>query len=425
MIRGTNEANWEEPVKETVQLAHSAHRFISTFKQSLFALSFDLGGLVAGSILVIFSDVFSLAPWIIIIYPAILSMRGVIGGLFSGHLTTGLHLGTVKPSFTQNTWEFQVLQYTMVVLTFQSSLMMGGVVSILNVLFWGAPLTEAVTILSVILTTMGLSLLLVQPSTLAISVLAFKHGLDPDIIVYPVISTFADIMVTGCFILALKTTFSFGSTGMHLAGLCALGFLLVTLYFVSWYRKEELFKKTIEEFSVTLVVVTLIVSITGNVLGEIGKIIGAKPEIYMLYPALIDTVGDVGSIVGSTTTTKLALGTVSSSLKSIKNCIPEVGGACSASSIWFVLFSVISFFLTRGHIFSHELFGLTIVLLTLSVLAAPIMSAIAYSIAVMTFKRGLDPDNFVIPFESSLSDTVTTICLLLVLSLFMQVQLYH
>jgi mgtE-like transporter len=422
-IQGINNVNIVEPTEETVQLAHSANRFTSIFKQSLFALSFDLGGLVAGSILVIFSDVFALAPWVIIIYPAILSMRGVIGGLFSGHLTTGLHLGTVTPVFTHNTREFRVLQWTMVVLTSQSSLMMGGVASILNVLFWGGPATEAITIFSVILTAMGLSLLFVQPATLAISVLAFKHGLDPDIIVYPVISTFADILVTGCFILALRTTFLFGSTGMHLTGLFAVGFLIVALCSLYLYRKEQLCKRTIEEFTATLIVVTLIVSITGNVLGEISKVIGTRPEIYMLYPALIDTVGDVGSIVGSTTTTKLALGTVSSSLKSVRANIPEIWGACSALTIWFTIFSAISFFITRGY-FSYELFSLIGVLLMLSILAAPIMSVIAYGIAVTTFKRGLDPDNFVIPFESSLSDTVTTTCLLFVLSLFMQAQFY-
>jgi len=38
-------------------------------------------------------------------------------------------------------------------------------------------------------------------------------------------------------------------------------------------------------------------------------------------------------------------------------------------------------------------------------------------VAVLTFQRGLDPDNFVIPIESSLADGITTISLLAALFL--------
>jgi len=182
-------------MKETFQLAPSINRFTETFRQSFLALSFDLGGLLAGSILVKFSGVLSLASWVLIIYPSILSMRGVIGGFFSGRLSTGLHLGTIKSSFTKNTRSFYNLYYATLVLTFQSSLMMGVLASFLSVFFWKTPLIDTVNILSVIITTMGLSLLFVSPATLAVSVLAFRYGLDPDIIVYPIMSTFADILV--------------------------------------------------------------------------------------------------------------------------------------------------------------------------------------------------------------------------------------
>jgi cation transporter-like permease len=37
---------------------------------------------------------------------------------------------------------------------------------------------------------------------------------------------------------------------------------------------------------------------------------------------------------------------------------------------------------------------------------------LTYSISILTFKRGLDPDNFVIPVESSFADVITSIALL-------------
>jgi len=72
----------------------------------------------------------------------------------------------------------------------------------------------------------------------------------------------------------------------------------------------------------------------------------------------------------------------------------------------------------HGALVVDALIVLGAVLLTLNLLAAPLMSVVAYCVAVLTYRRGLNPDNFVIPFESSLSDTVTTVCLLLVLGLY-------
>jgi len=404
-------------------LARPKDRFVETFKQSFLALAFDLGGLLAGSILVAFSDILSLAPWVLIIYPSIISMRGVIGGFFSGRLSTALHLGTVRPSFLNNTRNFRVLVYSTVILTLQSSLMMGGLAYFINVSLWGTQAIESLSIFSAILTTMGLSLFLVSPVTIGISILSFKHGLDPDIIVYPIMSTLGDILVTLCFVLSLKLLFS-GFLGSLSTWLFDAAFISFIFFLLAKYGKSEGLSKTIREFSLTLLVVTLIVNLTGNLLGRISKLIGRRTEIYVLYPALIDTIGDVGSIVGSTTTTKLALGTVDSSLKSIRKSLPEIGGACLSSAIWFLLFSSASLFLAHRTVVLNDLLPLAAILLSLNLLAAPIMATISYGLAVVTFRNGLDPDNFVIPCESSLSDSVTTACLLLVLFTFMHANLF-
>jgi len=418
-----NESYSLTSIEASTDLARPKNRFIETFKQSFLALAFDLGGLLAGSILVAFSDVLSLAPWVLIIYPSIISMRGVIGGFFSGRLSTALHLGTVRPSFLNNTGNFRVLIYSTAILTLQSSLMMGGLAYLINVSLWGTRAIESLSIFSATLTTMGLSLFLVSPVTIGISILSFKHGLDPDIIVYPIMSTLGDILVTLCFVLSLKLLFS-GSLGSLSTWLFDAAFMLFVVFLLTKYGKSEGLSRTIREFSLTLLVVTLIVNLTGNLLGRISKLIGRRTEIYVLYPALIDTIGDVGSIVGSTTTTKLALGTLDSSFRSIRKSLPEISGACLSSAIWFLFFSSASLFLAHRVVALNDLLPLAAILLSLNLLAAPIMATISYGLAVLTFRNGLDPDNFVIPCESSLSDSVTTACLLLVLFLFMHANLF-
>ena len=57
------------------------------------------------------------------------------------------------------------------------------------------------------------------------------------------------------------------------------------------------------------------------------------------------------------------------------------------------------------------------ILLATNFIAVAVIIVVSYGIAILTFRRGLDPDNFVIPIESSLADSITSIALLVVLVL--------
>ena len=101
MIRSSNAVSQIASEVDRIQLPNSMRIFLDTFKQSLLALLFITGTLSAGLLFV--SYIFVQASWVIILYPSILSMRGVIGGLYSGRLSTGLHIGTINPKIFGNT----------------------------------------------------------------------------------------------------------------------------------------------------------------------------------------------------------------------------------------------------------------------------------------------------------------------------------
>jgi mgtE-like transporter len=389
--------------------------FLSNFGQSLLSLSFNFGGLLAGTLAVYFS-VFSLAPWSIALFPGILSVRGAIGGLFSGHLSTDLHLGTVKASYTKNTKTFYLLLRSVIVLALVSGVMIGLGTSIFGIFFWNATFKDFIEILTVVIATMGLSVLFVPPITLAVSVISFRRGLDPDVVVYPIISTVSDIIDTLCYVFCLNVFFNVSSFGSYLIWLLDFVFLFIVIYIFVKNFKEKEFAKMIKEFLLTLLSVTFIVNITGSLLVRVSEVIGNRSEVYMVYPALIDTVGDVGSIIGSTVTTKLALGSIKPTFSSIKAHIVEIGGAWSASLVLFISYAAISS-VTSGVNTLGGVLKFTGQLLITNILAVAIMIFIAYSIAIFTYRRGLNPDTFVIPIESSLADTVTTAAVLLALAL--------
>ena len=391
--------------------AINSKTFIKTFREALIAYSFDIGGILAGFIVASQLNIFERSPWIIAVYPAILSARGVISGLFCGRLSTALHIGTIYPRFLGNTKRFCKLFETIIVITLGTSVAMSSVSMVFGSLFWGITLADFSDILMVVVATMtlGLSLSLV---TITIAFVTFKKGLDPDVIVYPIMSTVADIVITICYVLTLSMFF------LSRYSVFFLGLLLVilALYFLLQNIHEEEFIKTMKESFVTLILVAFIVNITGTVLKRINVVVQGRREIYTVYPALIDTIGDVGSVVGSTATTKLALGLLKPSFSDIRNHATQIFGAWAASITMFVFFSALS--LSINSILTPSTFlGFTFILLTSNVIAITAMVLISYAVSILTFQRGLDPDNFVIPIESSLADGVTSVALLVALFL--------
>ena len=385
--------------------------------QSLLSLSFDIVGLLTGTLLVLYFGVLSIneAPWAIFLFPGILSVRGAVGGLFSGHLGTGLHLGTIKATFTKNTKDFQTLLRVIITLALVSGVSVGTGTWIFGVFLWNATIIDVIPLLTVIIATMALSVVFVSPLTIAFSVLSFRRGLDPDIVVYPITSPVSDIINTSCYVLSLGLFFLFGSFGRYLICILDIIFISFVVYILIKNIGEAKFVETIREFLLTLVFVTLIVNVTGSLLGKISGITSWR-KIYSVYPAIIATVGGVGSIIGSTATTKLALGLIKPSFSSMKQHLNEVGGAWLASIIMFIVYVILSSVIS-GTTALVDLLNFTGQLLTTNVLAVSVMILIAYAVAIYTFRRGWNPDNFVIPIESSLADTVTTAAVLVALAL--------
>jgi len=385
--------------------------FNKTFKEALIAYSFDVGGILAGFIVAYQLNIFERSPWIIAVYPAILSARGVISGLFCGRLSTALHIGTIYPKFFGNTKSFYKLFETIVVITLGTSVAMSSFSMVFGSLFWGITFADFPDILMVVVATMslGLSLSLV---TITIAFLTFKKGLDPDVIVYPIMSTVADIVITICYVLTLSMFF----LSRHSVFFVGLVLVMLALYFLFQNVHEEEFIRTMKESFVTLILVSFIVNITGTVLKRINVVVQRRREVYTVYPALIDTVGDVGSVVGSTATTKLALGLLKPSFSDMRNHATQIFGAWAASITMFVFFSALS--LSINSILAPFTFLIfTFILLASNVIAITAMVLISYSISILTFQKGLDPDNFVIPIESSLADGATSIALLVALFL--------
>lgn len=384
------------------------------FKETAIACLFDIGGLIAGFTIALQLGVFQISPWAIALYPAVVSVKGVITGLLTGRLSTALHLGTVYPKFFGNTKTFYNLIGAMVVLTLATSATISAISIVFGTLFWGITIAEFPAILTVMVATLSLGLIITL-ITVKVTFISFKKSLDPDTIVYPAISTVADIVITFLYIGVLNLYFS-SSVGEWAIIIFGLINVFLVLIILPRNLRETEFLKIIKESLPTMLLVAFMVNITGTVLKGISNLADGRREIYTVYPAIIDMMGDVGLVVGSAATTKLALGVLAPSFSSIKNHAKNIFSAWTASLVLFAVLGLLS--LAINGMFSLQgISSLLLILFVSNVIAFTVIVLLSYGIAILTFKRGLDPDNFVLPIGSSLADSITTIALFVALLL--------
>jgi len=385
------------------------------FKETALACLFDIGGLIAGFMIALQLGVFQLSPWAIALYPAVVSVKGVITGLLTGRLSTALHLGTVYPKFFGNTKTFYRLIGAMVVLTLATSATISVISIVFGTLFWGITIADFPAILTVMVATLSLGLLITL-ITVKVAFVSFKKSLDPDTIVYPAISTVADIIITFLYIGVLNLYFSGGQVGKWAIIIFGLINVFLVLIILPRNIRETEFLKIIKESLPTMLLVAFMVNITGTVLKGISNLVDGRREIYTVYPAIIDMMGDVGLVVGSAATTKLALGVLTPSFSSIKNHAKNIFSAWTASLVLFAVLGLLSLGI-NGMFSLQGISNLLLILFVSNIIAFTVIVLLSYGIAILTFKKGLDPDNFVLPIGSSLADSITTIALFVALLL--------
>jgi mgtE-like transporter len=240
-----------------------------------------------------------------------------------------------------------------------------------------------------------------------------------DSVAYPIVATIADVFITVCYALAVNLFFNFGYTGKYAVLLIAVIPVVLILYSLSRGVHEAGFSKTIRTSVLALMFVAVIASVTGTILQEIN--VGASlwnanatlypASLFAVYPALIELVGDAALVIGSTATTRLVLGLLESHFSAMKNHALQILGAWAASAVAFIPLSAASLFLT-GTFGLPAFYLLTCVLLATNAFALIAVTLISYALAILTFKKGLDPDHLVVPIESALAGTVTSTALL-------------
>ncbi len=177
-----------------------------------------VGSIAVGLLLGTVKDVFNNLIGLLVLVPPLMSIRGAIGGAFSARLSTALHLGTIKPQLRKNTSIFKKSFLATMILTLVLPIWI-GILAYLVTYFFPVKIAEGsqLSLLGFILIAELSGILsgfLQAIVTIILSIITYRKGLDPDVVVSPILYTTGDVIgvISLVFITQLLFTIGVGLT---------------------------------------------------------------------------------------------------------------------------------------------------------------------------------------------------------------------
>jgi mgtE-like transporter len=156
-----------------------------------------IGGVLAGILLSLLVLPFKSFIVLILIIPALLSLRGNISGPFIARTSRDLIVG----EFNKQSWLENVL--ATLSLSFVTALLIGFLSILLNILLFHT-LTLPIHILLLIpVISILLTLTISIPCSTGLNFFAFRRGIDPNNLVHPIMTAIDDFSTVICFYLTL------------------------------------------------------------------------------------------------------------------------------------------------------------------------------------------------------------------------------
>lgn len=162
------------------------------FREILFSQFISVGGgLLAGTILAIWTDKILLIPGMLILLPGFLGLRGNISGSMAARLGSGLFLRFIKPGKIKKNRIVRGNVTASFLLAIIVSLAIGLMAFIFTLVFFGVSYPK---IILIPLFAGIISNIIEIPLALFFTIYLFKKGHDPDNIMGPFVSTVGDIV---------------------------------------------------------------------------------------------------------------------------------------------------------------------------------------------------------------------------------------
>jgi mgtE-like transporter len=165
-----------------------------TFPSELISI---IGDILAGILLSLLILPFNSFPVLILMVPALLSLRGNLSGPFIARTSRDLIIG----DFSKRSWIENVLAtYSLSIIV---AFLIGIFSIILNFMFFRLLILPIIHFILIPMISIVLTLLISIPCSTGLNYLAFKKGLNPNNVVNPIMTAVDDFSTVLCFLLTI------------------------------------------------------------------------------------------------------------------------------------------------------------------------------------------------------------------------------
>ncbi len=140
----------------------------------------------------------------LVMVPPLMALKGNITGTLASRLGSGLHQGLIDSGNFLNK-EVKTNVYAAISLSVITAVTIGTMATLITIIFTGTAfsLSLLAQLISVAVIAAALSVILLSIISVAVSILSYRKGWDPDNITSPVLTTLGDILSIGSLYLAL------------------------------------------------------------------------------------------------------------------------------------------------------------------------------------------------------------------------------
>ncbi|NYB52529.1 MAG: magnesium transporter [Methanobacteriaceae archaeon] len=363
-----------------------------------------IGDLIAGIVLSGMTNTLEILPGLIVLIPGAIGMRGNIFGALGSRLGSNLHIGTLTPELKKSPVLNQNIISAMILTVIMSIFLAFAAKGFCILLGFESISIVDFTVISVLGGIFSGALLL--PATILISIKSYENGWDPDNVTTPLIAASGDLFTIPSILLAVQILLWIRN-GYADTILFVIFIIIGIVGFLYGINRGVHLKKIMVHSTPTLFLSSLFGTTAGTILNGSFSTILSNPSILALVPLFSGESGDLVSILGARLSSGLHIGSIESSLRPTEGALRNFAIIIILAIIIYPLIGILAYFgsLAVG-VESLELAKMVFISTSAGLMLTPIMLLIAFYLNTFSYRKGLDPDNIVIPLSTSITDPV-------------------
>ena len=381
-----------------------------------------LGALLASSIAATFAGIFlgtqrhvlELIPGLMVLLPPSINMRGSISGVLASRLSSSMHLGVFEADLHRETVLGHNIRASLSI-TVIIAFVLGIFVHVVS-FFMELPVISLPDIILISITAGIISGLIVTLITVVVTLASYRYELDLDMIAAPTVTTSGDLVTLPVLVLtALLIT---GASPTVRMALFAAALLLTAASLLYSHVSGEAIRQIVAELLPLLVPLAFIGTFAGLAYALELELLVAWAAFLILIPPFMGGCGSIGGILCSRLATGMHMGTLNPATIPGREVMPHFRNSYLYSIVLLPLLAVLSHF--SAVFLGLSTPGLPVMLaasLGAGLVVLSLVNLIAYFTAMLSFRYGLDPDNFGIPVITGVIDLLGATVLIAVINI--------